>query len=324
MKYDIVGLGTALVDFTPVLNANANNPIYECNPGGSIANYLVAAARQGSKCAIMGKVGEDSFGHILEKALKSNGVDCKGLLFDSQKNTPCSFVSLDERGERSFLFYNRNMADTAFSESDIEYTLLQQTRSFHVTSFMFAGDAAFNSALVCLHYARERGTLITFDVNWRPFIWGDHISTGMERIRRVIKLTDILKVSEEELEVFTGCSHAEERKGAEQLLACGPQMVVVTAGAGGSSFYTRESFGHARAESVKAVDTTGAGDCCFAVFIHEFLRQELSATAKDQKRLTAALEYANHAASYCVMRRGGIDAMPGREDLCCEKEGRPA
>ena len=55
-----------------------------------------------------------------------------------QKNTPCSFVSLDERGERSFLFYNRNMADTAFSESDIDYTLLQQTRSFHVTSFMFA------------------------------------------------------------------------------------------------------------------------------------------------------------------------------------------
>ena len=70
-------------------------------------------------------------------------------------------------------------------------------------------------------------------------------------------------------------------------------------------------------------DTTGAGDCCFAVFIHEFLRQELSATAKDQKRLTAALEYANHAASYCVMRRGALTPCRGGRIFAAKKrDGR--
>ena len=315
MEYDIVGMGTALIDFTPLPNGQTGKRVYECNPGGSIANFLAAAARQGSRCALMGKVGDDVFGKELKTALETNGVDCKGLLLDTQHNTPCAFVSLDENGDRSFVFYRENTADTAYMKMDINYELLQNTRSFHVTSFVFAGDESYESVLESLRFVRKQGTLTTFDVNWRPFIWEKNAPIGMERIRCVMALTDILKVSDEELKVFTGFGLAQARKGADVLLAMGPKLVIVTSGAGGSSFYTSESEGHARVNRVKAVDTTGAGDCCFAVFMHEFLHMGLSLKSVDSRSLIDALEYANCAASYCVQHRGGISSMPAREDI---------
>lgn len=315
MDYDIIGVGTALIDLTPIPSCRDGKKSYECNPGGSIANFLAAAALQGSRCAFMGKVGDDVFGRSLKNALEEKGVDCRYMVFDARHNTPCSVVSLDENGERSFLFYRDCTADSMFSEQDIDYTLLKNTRLLHVTSFVFAGDISYESILKCLRFSKEHGVTISFDVNWRPYIWRDRIQMGMERIRSVIKYADIVKVSDEELEVFTGCGVHDVRSGATMLLAMGPKLVIVTHGSGGSSFFTDTSEGHADAYQVRAVDTTGAGDCCLAVLLHELLRMNEFIYDFNDDQLTRALKYANLAASYCVQHRGGISSMPGCDDM---------
>lgn len=312
MEYDIVGIGTALIDFTPIKIEGNKKRIYECNPGGSIANFLTAAARQGSRCAFLGKVGRDVFGGELKKALEENGVDCRGMVMDPQHNTSCSFVSLDENGDRSFVFYRERMADSMLAEEELNYEILRESRLLHVTSFALAGDISYETILEGLRFVREREGAITFDVNWRPFIWNGDLQKGKERVSRVISYADILKVSEEEMEEFTGCGMENAQEGANILMDMGPRIVVLTNGSGGSDFFTRNSRGHADACHVNAIDTTGAGDCCFAVFIHELLRANarvLDATCEQLKR---ALEFANLAASYCVLHRGGIASMPDR------------
>src|SRR5215210_9330738 len=44
-------------------------------PGGKGANQAIAAARLGAEVAMLGRVGEDSFGEDLVKNLRDNGVD---------------------------------------------------------------------------------------------------------------------------------------------------------------------------------------------------------------------------------------------------------
>ena len=70
-QMDLICVGEILVDFLP-----GELPwTYLAKPGGAPANVAVAAARNGLKVGMCGRVGNDSFGRFLVKTLKDNGVD---------------------------------------------------------------------------------------------------------------------------------------------------------------------------------------------------------------------------------------------------------
>ena len=71
---DILAVGELLVDLTQIGNNHAI-PQYAANPGGAPANVAVAAAKLGAKTAFCGKIGRDSFGSLLRRTLRENGVD---------------------------------------------------------------------------------------------------------------------------------------------------------------------------------------------------------------------------------------------------------
>jgi bifunctional ADP-heptose synthase (sugar kinase/adenylyltransferase) len=64
-QYDVIALGELLIDFAPYSTNEAGYPILSANPGGAPGNFLAALARYGCKTAMIGKVGDDSFGKAL-------------------------------------------------------------------------------------------------------------------------------------------------------------------------------------------------------------------------------------------------------------------
>ena len=64
-QYDVIALGELLIDFAPYSTNEAGYPILSANPGGAPGNFLAALARYGCKTAMIGKVGDDSFGRAL-------------------------------------------------------------------------------------------------------------------------------------------------------------------------------------------------------------------------------------------------------------------
>lgn len=77
--YDVVALGELLIDFTPAGKSENGNTLFEMNPGGAPANVLTAVTKLGGKCAFIGMVGDDQFGHFLRHVLDKNRIETKGL-----------------------------------------------------------------------------------------------------------------------------------------------------------------------------------------------------------------------------------------------------
>src|SRR5688500_11427438 len=72
-------------------------------PGGKGANQAVAAARQGPSVAMVGRVGNDSFGPELINNLKHNNVDTSHVQTDSGSATGTAIIVVDSNGQNSIV-----------------------------------------------------------------------------------------------------------------------------------------------------------------------------------------------------------------------------
>lgn len=80
----------------------------------------------------------------------------------------------------------------------------------------------------------------------------------MKKMRSVIELVDVMKVSDEESTLLTEAKSYEQA--ADQLLAMGPKLVAITLGEQGVLMATKSRKEIIKAFQTHAVDTTGAGD----------------------------------------------------------------
>src|SRR5699024_4234583 len=72
--------------------------------GGAPANVAATITRLGGEAALLGKVGQDSFGDFLIETLAQYQVDMSMVIRDDRTPTTMAFVSLTADGERDFQF----------------------------------------------------------------------------------------------------------------------------------------------------------------------------------------------------------------------------
>ena len=99
---DVVALGEVLIDFAS-RGTDANGyPMMQALPGGAPANFLAALTKYGKSTAFLGKVGDDTFGHLLVGTVKDAGIETRGIVVDPTVFTTLAFVTFDASGDRSF------------------------------------------------------------------------------------------------------------------------------------------------------------------------------------------------------------------------------
>lgn len=77
---DVAALGELLIDFTCLSTDENGYPTMAAHPGGAPANFLAALAKYGAKTAMLGKVGDDTFGHLLLDTLRRAGIETRGMI----------------------------------------------------------------------------------------------------------------------------------------------------------------------------------------------------------------------------------------------------
>lgn len=310
--YDITALGELLIDFTPCGISEAGMKIFEQNPGGAPANVLVAAGNFGAKTAFIGKVGKDMHGEFLKETLKKYNIETKGLIMDEKVFTTLAFVSLNEKGERTFSFARKPGADTCLTKEEVNLELIKDCKIFHFGSLSLTDNPSKEALLYALEKAKEMNKIISYDPNYRPLLW-ENKDTAVKEMRAVIKYADIMKISDEETELLTG--YKEPEKAALKLIEQGVSLVFVTLGSEGSFLRTKDFQITVKSKKCNVVDTTGAGDAFWGAILYKLTERKNSVFQITEEEGKEYLKFANTTAGICVEKRGAIPAMPSLEEV---------
>ena len=311
-KWDVLAFGELLIDFTQNGISNQGNGMFEANPGGAPCNVLAMLNRLGHTTAFMGKVGNDIFGHLLKHTLEEISIDTSALEIDEDIRTTLAFVANDENGDRSFSFYRNPGADMMFTPDEVKADAIGDAEIFHFGTLSMTHELVREATKKALQTAKEKGVIISFDPNLRESLWTS-LELAKEQVAYGLKYCDILKISDNEIQWFTG--ELDYNKGISLLQEQYQiPLILLSLGKEGSRAYYKDICVEVPAFlQENTVDTTGAGDTFFGSCLHYVLKKGLYNL--EEKDLREMLLFANAAASIITTKRGALKVMPSETEI---------
>lgn len=311
-KWNVLAFGELLIDFTQNGISNQGNGMFEANPGGAPCNVLAMLNRLGHTTAFMGKVGNDIFGHLLKHTLEEISIDTSALEIDEDIRTTLAFVANDENGDRSFSFYRNPGADMMFTPDEVKADAIGDAEIFHFGTLSMTHELVREATKKALQIAKENGVIISFDPNLRESLWTS-LELAKEQVAYGLKYCDILKISDNEIQWFTG--ELDYNKGISLLQEQYQiPLILLSLGKEGSRAYYKDICVEVPAFlQENTVDTTGAGDTFFGSCLHYVLKKGLYNL--EEKDLREMLIFANAAASIIITRRGALKVMPSETEI---------
>jgi ribokinase len=257
-------------------------------PGGKGANQAVAAAKLGAAVTLIGRLGADAFGRQLRTFLAAQGVELAHVKDTAEAHTGTALITVADADNTIVVVPGAN---ALVSAEDVAAPVLAE------------GDVAVSQfeipqATITAFFTRARAAGATTILNPAPALPCDPA---------LLDLVDILILNETELGLLTQIElHDTDEPArfidaARRLPAASGKIICVTLGKRGVLALVHREPLLIPGRAVKAVDTTGAGDCCVGA---------LAAQLASGKAIGEALEYANAAASICVQRMGAAPSMP--------------
>ena len=316
-KKRLVAIGEALIDFIPSVKGCDFDDVDSFFPavGGAPANVCAAFSKLGGESVFLTQLGDDPFGHKIERALKNAGIDVSHIAFTDKANTALAFVSLAADGNRTFSFYRKPSADMLYASDQVEKSAFEDVFALHFCSVSLGDFPMKDAHDRAIGYARENGALVSFDPNLRFMLW-ESKEALKEAVLEFIPKADVLKISDEELEFITGKDSVDDA--LPELFEKGIKLVLFTCGKEGMYAYTKKVSAHAVSPKVEVVDTTGAGDASIGSFLWKLNDSGVnSGNIEDvtEDMLKDALEFSTVFCTISVQQKGAIPSYPTLEQV---------
>ncbi len=320
----LISIGECIVDILPndnTLGNFDNEGIIKA--GGAPANVCAAVASLNGRAYMLTKLSQDKYSAILYNAMKSVGIKLDYVVRDKRYASAIARISLDENVDRSFTFFRENTADLMLDKSDIRREIFNKGDILHYCSVCLVESPAKYAHIYAIESAKERGALISFDVNIRLNLY-DNKETCINTVLDFLQYADIVKLSEEELDLLTenaqyshrinNTSMSEEDK-IQYIFdyAKSAKILFITRGKNGSSAYDKCG-NRVDVDGVKVdvVDTTGAGDCYIASILYNVLKHGL---CDDISGYKTYMQFASVASSMVCQRKGAMQSMPKLNEI---------
>lgn len=322
-KYDVAALGELLIDFTENGTSGQGNPIYESNPGGAPCNVLSMLKKLGHNVAFIGKVGNDIFGRQLKTAVGNVGIDTTGLVTDDDVRTTLAFVETFVDGDRDFSFYRNPGADMMLNPDDVNEDVIRGARIFHMGTLSMTHEPVRSATCKAVAVAQSVQAMISFDPNIREPLWDD-MEDAKEQTAFGLSVCDILKISDNEIQWFTG--EQDFDAGIKKIQdEYNIPLILLSLGKVGSRAYLKNNVTDVKAEvpafvREDTVETTGAGDTFGGCCLHYVLEHcpegtDVNDVDWTEENLKEMLTFANKAASIITTRKGALAVMPTLEEI---------
>lgn len=261
---------------------------FQTFPGGKGANQAVAAARLGGQVKMIGRVGDDSFGHSLLATLQQAGVDTATVLRTEGVASGVALITVDETGQNNIVVVPG--ANGRLTPEDI---YASQTVFEGAAAVLLQLEIPLDTAKEAIVQARSQGARVILNPSPAQPLSPD-----------LFAQVDYLVPNEYELSLLTGMQPGS--LAADMLKSLGIRCLVVTMGSDGVLVLEEESSYHIQSHHVTVVDTTAAGDAfagAFAVALSEGLSTQEAAI------------YGNAAGALAVTQAGAQPSLPSRDSL---------
>lgn len=284
------------------------------SPGGGPFNTARTIARLGAPVRFCGTISRDAYGDQLVEALRADGVDLAATR-RSALPTPVATATLDDRGNATYTFA---FDDTAAAQypSDARPSLVD-IAAFHVGTLglVFEPMASTYRAMVA---DAPDDTLVIVDPNCRPRVIADR-RRYLDGLAPVLARADVVKVSVDDLVYLS--PDVDPIDASAALLDAGASVVLLTAGAAGTTVLTPMGTALVPTRPVEVADTVGAGDSLGGAFTAWWVMNELGREHLDDIELLSQAVRAATDVAAITCQRVGADP-PRRDELADDWSAR--
>lgn len=329
MKYDVYGMGNALVDkefevndeflaeqsiekgLMTLIDEDKHHELLDGlqqsfglkkrTGGGSAANTVVSIAQFGAKAYYACKVANDEFGQFYREDLSAAGVDNGLDRLNAEGVTGKCMVMVTPDAERTMNTFLGITSD--FSADEVHMDELRDSKYLYVEGYLVTSDVSRNAVLEARKVAREAGVKMAYTFSDPSMV--TYFKDGVDEV--IGDGVDVLFCNEEEAMVYSG---ADSMEAAVATLIQKTNKLVVTLGPEGALVANADgSQVRVPTQKVEAIDTNGAGDMFAGAFMYG-LTQGMS----DEQAATLA----NRAAGEMVKVFGARLSREAQQQILAE------
>ncbi len=304
MDFDVLLVGEALIDLISeeFVSSLSDAQGFRRFIGGEVTNVALNLARLGGRAAIAACVGDDGFGHYIQRQLELANVNTDCLHVTSHAPTTVA-INARQTSTPDFIIYRG--ADALIPADDRLPKIVAASRGVHTSAFALSREPARSVILRSLESAHESGRLVSLDPNYHRCIWPD-VADFTAILKEVYCWVDVTKPSWDDCIRLFGPGLAPEDY-ARRFMEWGPTIVALTMGAEGVLLAIADAgFFHIEPTTVPVADITGAGDAFWAGLLLGLLDGLSPQEAACVGQMVAEIK---------IGQVGPVTHMPDRADL---------
>ena len=294
----VLGIFVADISFSgpkiPSIGETILGNEYNIGPGGKGCNQAIAIARLGGKVNFISKIGKDNYGKLALDTLKKNNIDTENIIQDKSLQTGVAGILVEKNSGKNAINVIVGAPSTLkTSEIDNQLKVIKNSKIF-LTQL----EVPKKVILHCLKVAKDNKCITI--LNPAP---------ASEISKEFFNNIDYFTPNENEAEFYTGIKISNEKDAkhaADKLINIGIKKVIITLGEKGLFYSDGNEEIHLKANSVKAIDTTGAGDA---------FNGGLAFGLSIKKPIRECLSFANKVAGISTTKLGAGDAMPFLKEI---------
>ena len=294
----VLGIFVADISFSgskiPSIGETILGTKYNIGPGGKGCNQAIAIARLGGEVNFFSKIGRDDYGKLALNTLIKNKIKTDQIIQDENLQTGVAGIFVDKSSGKNAINVITGAPSTlTLNEIKDNLNIIKKSKIF-LTQLEIPKDVTLH----CLKTAKENNVLTI--LNPAP---------ASDLPEEFFNYIDYFTPNETEAEFFTGLkitNENEAKEASKKIINMGVKKVIITLGDKGLFYSDGKEEIYLKATSVKAIDTTGAGDAFNGGLAFGLLKK---------KSIKETLVLANKVAGISTTKLGAGNSMPFINDL---------
>ncbi len=199
-SYDVITMGRSSID---LYSNDIGAPFVEITSfaayvGGCPTNISVGTRRLGLRSALLTAVGDDQVGNFILHFLQREGVETRFIPRKPGRRSSAVVLGIEPPDRFPLTYYRDNCADIELNIDDVLATPISESRVLLIAGTDLSKEPSRSATLFAAETARQAGTTVALDIDFRPDQWDDPRAFGVT-LRSALRLVDIVIGTEDEI-----------------------------------------------------------------------------------------------------------------------------